>query len=70
MIEPKTAWAIWHILGIIGFMLYCMNKNTRPKKKGLLAVAFFTHTFFGLIGLFYGYVCFLGRKIKVRKISS
>ncbi len=70
MIEPKTAWAIWHILGVIGFVLYCMNGHTRPKKIGLLSLAFFTHTFLGLIGLFYGYVCFSGRNTKVSTISS
>lgn len=53
---------IWHILGIIGFVLYCMNTNTRPKKWHLLVVAFCTHTLFGPIGLFYGFVCFSGRK--------
>jgi len=52
----------WHIaLGIIGFTLYCLNKNIRPKKIGLLIVSFCTHTFFGPLGLFYGFVCFSGR---------
>jgi len=64
-------WAIWHILGIIGFVLYCLNGNTRPKKLKLLAIAFCTHTIFGLIGLFYGYVCFSGRKnIKFQTTNS
>ncbi len=53
--------AIWPLLGLLGFVLYCLNKNTRPKKIGLLMVACFTHTFFGLIGLLYGYICYSGR---------
>jgi len=57
---------IWFILGIIGYILYCCNKNTRPKKIPLLMVAFCTHTTFGLIGLFYGYLCFSNRHVKVR----
>ena len=55
-------WLItWFSLGIMGFILYCLNQNIRPKKKYLLMVAFCTHTFFGLLGLFYGYVCFSSR---------
>ena len=69
--EPKTiVWIIWHILGVIGFILYCSNSNIRPKKKGLLAIAFWTHTFFGLIGLFYGYVCFSGRNKKIQTVEN
>jgi len=66
-IEFITLWIWWHVIGFFGFILYCQNKNTRPKKIGLLMVAFLTHTFFGLIGLFYGYVCFSGRN-NVRKV--
>ena len=60
---------VWILLGISGFILYCLNSNTRPKKIGLLFVAFCTHTFFGLIGLFYGYVCFSGRNNSVKEIQ-
>jgi len=55
-------WIIWHLLGVIGFVLYCMNPNIRPKKIHLLLVAFCTHAIFVLMGLFYGSVCFAGRK--------
>jgi hypothetical protein len=61
---------LWPILGILGFALYCSNPNTRPKKWYLLMIAFCTHTFFGLIGLFYGFVCFSGRKYKPRGIRN
>ena len=60
---------LWFLSGIIGYILYCLNGDTRPKKIGYLIVAFCTHTFFGLIGLFYGYVCFSSRKNKVAKIK-
>ncbi len=62
----NMAWIGWHLLGFVGFILYCMNSNTRPKKR-LLIIPFCTHTFFGLLGLFYGYVCFSGRNaLKVK----
>lgn len=54
---------VWIAMGIIGFCMYCSNKNTRPKKWYLLCIAFCTHCSFGLIGLFYGYFCFSGRNI-------
>ncbi len=53
---------LWFILGIVGFFLYCSNKKIRPKKISLLFAAFCTHFIFGLLGLFYGFVCFSGRK--------
>lgn len=58
---------LWPILGIIGFVMYCSNKHTRPKKWYLLSVAFCTHLFFGPIGLLYGYCCFEGRHRKVER---
>lgn len=56
---------IWMLLGLIGFLLYCRNKNVKPKSQKLLLVALTTHTVFGLIGLFYGYVCFSTRNNQV-----
>ena len=52
---------LWFIMGIIGFFLYCSNKKIRPKKISLLVASFLTHLIFGLISLFYGFVCFSGR---------
>ena len=52
---------LWMILGLIGFLLYCGNKNVKPKKTKFLMLALFTHTCMGLIGLFYGYVCYSTR---------
>lgn len=46
---------IWAILGLIGFILYCLNEMP---KKSLLIFPFMTHILFGPLGLFYGYVCF------------
>ncbi len=63
----KELTIIWIILGIIGFFLYCSNGNTRPKKMSLLCAAFCTHTIFGPISLFYGYFCFIGRKLKIKE---
>jgi hypothetical protein len=61
----KLLFLIWCLLGISGYVMYCMNEQSRPKKMGYLVVAFCTHTFFGLLGLFYGYVCFSSRKNKI-----
>lgn len=63
-------WLLWPLLGIIGFVMYCSNKNTRPKKWYLLCVAFCTHSFFGPIALFYGYFCFSGRKNKIKGVCE
>lgn len=62
----QCVFLLWFVSGIIGFILYCMNSNVRPKNKGLLIAAFCTHTFLGLIGLLYGYICFAGRKNKIK----
>lgn len=59
---------IWMLLGIIGFVLRCFNKDTMPKKKFLVCIAFCTHVIFGLMGLAYGYFCFSGRKNKCQTL--
>ena len=59
---------IWLLLGLIGFVMYCSNKNTRPSKWYLLCIAFCTHSFFGFIGLLYGYFCFAGRNNKCQHL--
>ena len=43
------------------FFVYTVHLVFVPKSKKLLMVSLFTHTFFGWIGLLYGYVCFSGR---------
>ena len=59
----------WILAGLTGYILYCLNSNTRPSKKLYLLVALFTHIFFGFIGLLYGYICFSSRN-NIKSISN
>jgi hypothetical protein len=54
----------WIGMGIIGFSLYCSNPESRPKKKYLYLLAFCSHCCFGIISLFYGYVCLTTKENK------
>ncbi len=59
-------WPYWFILfhlllGFIGFVMYCFTPNARPKKIWLYPLPFMMHHLTGLLGLFYGYVCFSNR---------
>jgi len=65
-----TFLCLWCISGFIGYLLYCTNSRTRPKKIHLLIFSFLTHVFMGPIGLFYGYVCATGLKEKESAIED
>ena len=61
---------LWGLLGFVGYVMYLSNPNTRPQKVFLYPIALFTHCFFGLIGLFYGYICFSSRKNELKSNVS
>lgn len=62
----RWALVIWALMGLVGYVLYMSNKNTRPKTTFLCLLTLVTHTFFGPIGLLYGYICFSNRKNKLK----